>query len=178
MPIIQEGVFEIPFAVDFSPEEYSEVLERGKNIASDFMEECIKQGYGAVSGTQLVDALNQEKTNPLDNPEEIRTFVVNKLLLEADAGDSKNRMRALELLGKVGEVGLFVEKKEVVHKNYKEEEVNRLLEQKIKELMHEKTIEAQVLELEEEADVEDAEFEEIEEVEEEEQDVEEEEIEK
>ena len=30
MPIIQEGVFEIPFAVDFSPEEYSEVLEEEK----------------------------------------------------------------------------------------------------------------------------------------------------
>jgi len=168
MPIIQEGVLEIPFAVDFSPEEYSEVLERGKNIASDFMEECMKQGYGAMSGAKLITTLNEEKNNPLDDPEEIRTFVVNKLLLEADAGDSKNRMRALELLGKVGEVGLFVEKKEVIHKNYQEEEVDRLLEQKIKELMHEKTIEAEVLTLEEEAqDIEDAEYVEEEESEEE-----------
>lgn len=168
MPIIQEGVLELPFAVDFSPEEYSEVLERGKNIASDFMEECMKQGYGAMSGAKLITTLNEEKNNPLDDPEEIRTFVVNKLLLEADAGDSKNRMRALELLGKVGEVGLFVEKKEVVHKNYQEEEVDRLLEQKIKELMHEKTIEAEVLTLEEEAqDIEDAEYVEEEEPEEE-----------
>jgi hypothetical protein len=106
-----------------------------------------------------VDVVDGKQASPLDDPEEIRTFVVNKLLLEADAGDSKNRMRALELLGKVGEVGLFVEKKEVVHKNYKEEEVDRLLEQKIKELMHEKTIEAEVLTLENEAnDVEDAQY--------------------
>ena len=159
MPIIQEGVFELPFAVDFSPEEYREVLERGQNIAADFEEECMKLQYGAMSGAELVTTLNQEKVNPLDDPEEIRSFIVNKLLLEADAGDSRNRMRALELLGKVGEVGLFVEKKEVVHKNYQEEEVDRLLEQKIKELMHEKTIEAEILTLEEEAqDIEDAEY--------------------
>ena len=169
MPIIQEGILEIPFAVDFSPEEYSEVLERGKNIASDFIEECIKQEHGAMSSAEVINVINEKKDNPLDDPEELRTFIVNKLLLEASAGDSKVRMRALELLGKVGEVGLFIEKKEVVHKNYQEEEVDRLLEQKIKELMHEKTIEAEILTLEEEAqDIEDAEYIEEEESEEEE----------
>lgn len=169
MPIIQEGVLEIPFAVDFSPEEYSEVLERGKNIASDFIEECIKQEHGTMSSAEVINVINEKKDNPLDDPEELRTFIVNKLLLEASTGDSKVRMRALELLGKVGEVGLFVEKKEVVHKNYREEEVDQLLEQKIKELMHEKTIEAEVLTLEEEAqDIEDAEYIEEEESEEEE----------
>jgi hypothetical protein len=108
---------------------------------------------------EVEEVVEGKVDSPLDDPEEIRSFIVNKLLLEADAGDSRNRMRALELLGKVGEVGLFVEKKEVVHKNYKEEEVDRLLEQKIKELMHEKTIEAEVLTLEDEAkDITDAEY--------------------
>ena len=160
MPILEtEGSVHIPHVdVDFSSKEYSEVLDRGQNIVSDFEEACKKHYLGSMSGVEVVNTI-KEKSSPLDDPEEIRTFVVNKLLLEADAGDSRNRLRALELLGKVGEVGLFVEKKEVVHKNYQEEEVDKLLEQKIKELMHEKTIEAQVLELEEEAeDISDAEF--------------------
>jgi len=160
MPILEtEGSVHIPHVdVDFSSKEYSEVLNRGQNIVSDFEEACKKHYLGSMSGVEVANTI-KEKSSPLDDPEEIRTFVVNKLLLEADTGDSRNRLRALELLGKVGEVGLFVEKKEVVHKNYQEEEVDRLLEQKIKELMHEKTVEAQVLELEEEAeDISDAEF--------------------
>jgi hypothetical protein len=138
---------------------YKWTIAAGEYLVSEFERACTEAQIESLSGREIVDVVDGKQASPLDDPEEIRTFVVNKLLLEADAGDSKNRMRALELLGKVGEVGLFVEKKEVVHKNYKEEEVDRLLEQKIKELMHEKTVEAEVLTLENEAnDVEDAQY--------------------
>lgn len=160
MPIIcTEGKVELPFVVNPTNEEYNDYEIRGQDIAASFKKACLEEQVKSFTKKEVVEVVEGKVDSPLDDPEEIRTFVVNKLLLEADAGDSKNRMRALELLGKVGEVGLFVEKKEVVHKSYKEEEVDRLLEQKIKELMHEKTIEAEVLTLEDEAkDITDAEY--------------------
>lgn len=44
---------------------------------------------------------------------QIRTYVTNKLIEETTHPDARIRMRALELLGKVGDVGLFVERSEV-----------------------------------------------------------------
>lgn len=43
----------------------------------------------------------------------IRHLVTNKLLLETENPDPRVRMRALELLGKISDVGLFAEKSEV-----------------------------------------------------------------
>ena len=43
----------------------------------------------------------------------IRNLVTNKLLLESDNPDPRIRMRALELLGKISDVGLFSEKSDI-----------------------------------------------------------------
>ena len=50
---------------------------------------------------------------------QLRTAITNKLILLMDCGDTKYELRALELLGKISDVGLFVEKSEitVTHKN-------------------------------------------------------------
>lgn len=163
MPIIYVGSDEkflacglkIPLAFDLTPTEYKKILQNTENIAEEFDRECIRQAkVEDVTGKALIQK-NESKNDSLsEDPKKIRSFVVENLLRDVDSPDWRNRIRALELLGKGA--GLFIERKEVVHKDYKEEEVDRLLEQKIKELMHEKTIEAQVLTLEEEAQ--DAEF--------------------
>jgi len=44
---------------------------------------------------------------------QIRHLVTNKLLLESENADPRIRIRALELLGKISDVGLFAEKSEV-----------------------------------------------------------------
>jgi hypothetical protein len=50
---------------------------------------------------------------------EVRNLVVNKLILETDNDDARIRVKALELLGRMTEIGLFTERKEVVvtHQN-------------------------------------------------------------
>lgn len=47
------------------------------------------------------------------NASTLRNYVTNKLIEESGNPDPKIRMKALELLGKVGDVGLFVERSEV-----------------------------------------------------------------
>ena len=59
---------------------------------------------------------------------QIRTYVTNSLIEESAPG-SKNRMRALEMLGKISEVGLFTERSEVTIKHQTTTE----LEQKVRE---------------------------------------------
>ena len=57
--------------------------------------------------------LTEHAVRVVDNANQIRLLVTNKLLLESDNPDPRIRMRALELLGKITDVGLFTEKSEV-----------------------------------------------------------------
>ena len=64
--------------------------------------------YGVVEGL-----LKEYSVRVVENATQIRLLVTNKLLLETENPDPRIRMRALELLGKVTDVGLFTEKSEV-----------------------------------------------------------------
>lgn len=69
---------------------------------------------------------------------QIRTFVTNSLIEEAAPG-SKNRIRALELLGKISEVGLFTERSEVTVKHQTTVELEQKVRDKIAHLISKKT---------------------------------------
>jgi hypothetical protein len=43
----------------------------------------------------------------------LRYLVTNKLIIESENPDARVRLRALEMLGKISDVGLFTEKKEI-----------------------------------------------------------------
>ena len=57
--------------------------------------------------------LQEYSIRVVDNALQIRLLVTNKLLLESENPDPRIRLRALELLGKITDVGLFTEKSEV-----------------------------------------------------------------
>lgn len=61
---------------------------------------------------------------------QIRLFVTNGLLEEAAPG-AKNRLRALELLGKIREVGLFTERSEVTVKHQTTSELEQTVREKL-----------------------------------------------
>ena len=44
---------------------------------------------------------------------QLRTYITNRLIEISNCGNSKDELRALELLGKISDVGLFVEKSEI-----------------------------------------------------------------
>ena len=58
---------------------------------------------------EIYDMLREYGGNLNATAEEVRNTVVNKLLLETDNPDARIRLKALELLGKVPEIGLFVD---------------------------------------------------------------------
>lgn len=71
----------------------------------------------------------------VDSAVRIREYVKNKLLEETTNPDGKIRIRALELLGKIKDVGLFSDKLEITHKSKSDEELTHELTQRIERFM-------------------------------------------
>lgn len=64
----------------------------------------------------------------------IRHLVTNKLILESENPDPKIRIRALELLGKISDVGLFTERTEVLVTHQSTDELKQSLRDKLNKL--------------------------------------------
>lgn len=84
---------------------------------------------------QVNAILKEFSTKVVDNALQIRLLVTNKLLLESENPDPKVRIRALELLGKITDVGLFTEKSEVTINHRSNQELVDSLRAKIHKLM-------------------------------------------
>lgn len=63
----------------------------------------------------------------------IRNLVTNKLVIESENADPKIRLKALELLGKFTDVGLFTDRKEIVQTKT-DEELKAKLTDKIRQI--------------------------------------------
>jgi len=66
----------------------------------------------------------------------IRHMVTNKLILETENPDPRVRIRALELLGKISDVGLFAEKAEVTVTHQTTDDLREKLRMKLMKLVN------------------------------------------
>lgn len=76
---------------------------------------------------------------------QLRTLITNKLVLLADCGDTKYELKALELLGKIQDVGLFTEKSEVTVIHKSSEDLEAAIRDKVRRLIHSNTIDVEPL---------------------------------
>lgn len=76
---------------------------------------------------------------------QIRHMVTNKLVLETDNPDPRVRIRALELLGKISDVGLFSEKSEITVTHQSTEELRNKLRSKLAKLVNPEVEDAVVI---------------------------------
>lgn len=70
----------------------------------------------------------------VDSAVTVRHLVTNKLILETDNPDARVRMKALELLGKMSDVGLFTEKSEVTITHQTTDDLKEKLRRKLQKL--------------------------------------------
>lgn len=85
---------------------------------------------------QLTRSILDEFSHAIvNNSVEIRRLVTNKLILESDNADPRVRIRALELLGKITDVGLFTEKTEVTITHQSTEDLRKKLREKFERIM-------------------------------------------
>ena len=73
---------------------------------------------------------------------QLRTYVTNRLIMESDNRDPRIRMKALEMLGKISDVGLFTDKTEITMRHRPTEELEQLLRERLT-----RVIEGEVLEV-------------------------------
>jgi hypothetical protein len=83
---------------------------------------------------QIDDSLREFSHAVVKNAVQIRHFVTNKLLLEAGNPDARVRIRALELLGKMSDVGLFTERSEVTVNHRSTDDLRKSLREKLDSL--------------------------------------------
>jgi len=67
---------------------------------------------------------------------QVRHLVTNKLIEETENPDPRVRIRALELLGKISDVGLFTEKTEVTITHRTTDELRESLRSKLAKLVN------------------------------------------
>jgi hypothetical protein len=92
----------------------------------------------------LKKLLSEYDENVIKSAVQIRNYVTNKLIEETTNNDPKIRIRALELLGKVGDVGLFVERSEITVRHKTTVELEASIKDRISKLMdlRSKTVDA------------------------------------
>jgi hypothetical protein len=75
--------------------------------------------------------LNEYDKVVVKSASQIRTYVTNKLIAETANPDPRIRMKSLELLGKISDVGLFTDKTEITMRHRPTEELEQLLRERL-----------------------------------------------
>jgi hypothetical protein len=65
----------------------------------------------------------------------LRRFVTNKLIEDSGLSDPRHRLKALELLGKISDVGLFSEKTEITVKNLSPDDLETQIKSKLYKIL-------------------------------------------
>jgi hypothetical protein len=68
--------------------------------------------------------------------QQARNFVTNKLIAMADCGDPKLEIKALELLGKHSDIGLFTERSEITVHHTSSQSLENSIKERVKRLMN------------------------------------------
>jgi hypothetical protein len=93
-------------------------------------------GVMTPAALRALDAqLKRFSHNIVEDASQVRNYVTNKLLEESDNPDPRIRIKALELLGKISDVGLFAEKREVTVTHKSNDELRDALRQKLSRLV-------------------------------------------
>lgn len=91
--------------------------------------------YPNASLVYLDKMLSEYDQEIINSAVRIREYTKNKLLVESENPDPKIRIRALELLGKMKDVGLFTDRLEITHKTKTDEELEQELSRKLERYM-------------------------------------------
>ena len=115
----------IPFEISDEDAETSRAIFAGRQAASD--EDLAKPEVITHLG-----ALLQEYDHlVVKSAAQLRTYITNKLILESDNADPRIRLKSLEMLGKISDVGLFTDKTEITMRHRPTEELEQLLRERL-----------------------------------------------
>jgi hypothetical protein len=83
----------------------------------------------------LQSLLSEYDTVVIKSAAQLRTYVTNNLLKETANPDPRIRMKSLELLGKISDVGLFTDKTEITMRHRPTEELEQMLRERLTKVL-------------------------------------------
>ena len=105
----------------------------------DESKQATEQKMSTLTPASLVltdSILKQFGRSVVESAVQIRHLVTNKLIEETENPDPRVRIRALELLGKISDVGLFAEKSEVTITHQSTDDLRERLRSKLTKLVN------------------------------------------
>ena len=148
-----------------------ELAKEDEAKQAKLLEEAIKQKKVASLSSLPVAVgvssfLREYGKNLAFDAAQIRAAITNKLMEIADCGDTKFELKALEMLGKHSDIGLFTERSEITINYNSPEALENAIKERVKRLLNADVIDLTPLgaDLDEEfgiASIPDAEFEEV-----------------
>lgn len=82
-----------------------------------------------------------------------RTYIMNRLLEISSCGDAKQELRALELMGKMSDIGAFTEKSEVTITHRTSGDIKEILKEKLTKLLVPDVVDAEIKDIKRELGV-------------------------
>lgn len=106
-----------------------------KNQAADQQRAKLLQVSTPAAVKHLVGMLTAYDWTFVEQAKELRGYAVAQLVEETKHPDAKIRLRALELLGKVTEIGLFTERVEIKKTEMSEKDLDERIKDKLNRFM-------------------------------------------
>lgn len=137
-----------PYMTPLNERDYMEIDDIVKRYAKDPVTTADSVNISTISKSAAILEVGRqirefgEKT--VAESHQIRNLVVNKLILESDNPDPRVRLKAIELLGKLSDVGAFTEKSEVTVTHQSSDQLREALRNKLSSLIEGEVIEATV----------------------------------
>jgi len=105
------------------------------------------KGSVAIKLGALLDAYDGQVVN---DAVQARNYITNRLLEISQCGDVKYELRAIELLGKLSDVGAFTEKSEITVTHKTSDDLRKAIQDKIQRLLDMDVVDVEAKTLEEE----------------------------
>ena len=91
--------------------------------------------YNGAVAIRLQALLSEYDKAIVADSAQARTYIMNRLLDLSACGDTKHELRALELLGKMSDIGAFTEKSEITVTHKTSDDLRKAIEDKLKRML-------------------------------------------
>jgi hypothetical protein len=120
-------------SIDFKPEDFAKAatLIKGENQTPQ-----VKNITSTGTAKVLSVAVKEYDFQVFSDVQQARNFITNKLVGIADCGDPKLELKALELLGKHSDIGLFTERSEITVHHTTSESLENSIKERVKRLLN------------------------------------------
>jgi len=120
-------------SIDFKPEDFAKAasLVKGEKQTPQ-VNNITNMGTAKV----LSIAIKEYDFQVFADVQQARNFVTNKLVKLADCGDPKLELKALELLGKHSDIGLFTERSEITVHHTSSASLENSIKERVKRLLN------------------------------------------